>query len=145
RSRSSTVSNAGISRPRWRDAMSVRSSMHSLVVAAALVLTLTGSSAFADRQLTVSVAASFRDVMQTIADDFHQDHPHVTVSFNFGGSGALARQIEDGAPVDVFLSAGWPEIERLKAKNLVAGDPVVVARNRLVLVVPKDSPWRKKT
>src|SRR4029077_2246386 len=55
--------------------------------------------------------------------------------------GMLARQIEDGAPVDVFVSAGWPEVERLQAKGLVADEPVVVARNRLVVVVPKGSPW----
>src|SRR5262245_44125102 len=99
------------------------------------------SLARADNQLTVSVAASFRDVIQVIANDFTKDHPHVTISFNFGGSGALARQIEDGAPVDVFLSAGRPEIDRLVEKDLVAGAPVVVARNKLVVVVPAKSAW----
>jgi molybdate transport system substrate-binding protein len=93
----------------------------------------------------VSVAASFREVIQTIADDFHREHPDVTVSLNFGGSGALARQIEDGAPVDVFLSAGRSEIDRLREKHLVAGEPVVVARNRLVMVVPAGSSWIGKT
>lgn len=103
------------------------------------------SLARADDQITVSVAASFRDVIQTIADNFHREHPHVTISFNFGGSGALARQIEDGAPVDVFVSAGEPEIDRLRQKDLVAGTPVVVARNRLVMVVPAGSAWIGKT
>ena len=113
--------------------------MRSLVL---VVSMLFGASlARADNQITVSVAASFRDVIQTIADDFRREHPHVTVTFNFGGSGALARQIEDGAPVDVFLSAGRPEIDRLREKGLVAGEPVVVARNRLVVVVPAASPW----
>ncbi|HXJ33794.1 MAG TPA: molybdate ABC transporter substrate-binding protein [Candidatus Eisenbacteria bacterium] len=90
---------------------------------------------------TVSVAASFRDVGAAISSAFEKEHPGVKVTLNNGPSGMLARQIEDGAPVDVFVSAGWPEIERLRAKSLVAGEPVVVARNELVLVVPKGSPW----
>jgi molybdate transport system substrate-binding protein len=110
-----------------------------------ILLLCLASRARADDQLTVSVAASFRDVIQTIADEWKHDHPKVTVSFNFGGSGALARQIEDGAPVDVFLSAGRPEIDRLTAKDLVAGTPVVVAGNRLVVVVPAASSWIGKT
>lgn len=91
--------------------------------------------------LTVSVASSFRDVGAEVAKQFETAHPGVTVSLNNGPSGMLARQIEDGAPVDVFVSAGWPEVERLTAKGLVADEPVVVARNRLVVVVPKGSPW----
>jgi molybdate transport system substrate-binding protein len=114
-----------------------RLAVASMLVAASLVR--------AEDQMTVSVAASFRDVIQTIADDFRREHPEVTVSFNFGGSGALARQIEDGAPVDVFLSAGRPEIDRLRQKDLVAGEPVVVARNRLVVMVPAGSAWIGKT
>jgi molybdate transport system substrate-binding protein len=53
----------------------------------------------------------------------------------------LARQIEDGAPVDVLVSAGWSEVERLRAKDLVVGEPIVIARNRLVVLVPASSPW----
>ena len=43
---------------------------------------------------------------------FESEHPGVDVAINTGASGMLARQIEEGAPVDVFVSAGWPEIER---------------------------------
>ena len=112
-------------------------------LALAVSLTLSAASLRADDAATihVSVAASFRDVIDAIAASFRKEHPQATVTLNYGGSGMLARQIEDGAPVDVFLSAGWPEIERLKEKGLVAGEPVVVARNRLVVVVPQGSPW----
>ena len=93
-------------------------------------------------RLTVSVAASLRDVIGgPIVDAFRAAHPGVEVLVNAGASGLLARQIEDGAPVDVFVSAGWPEVERLRAKGLVAGEPVVVARNRLVVIVPAGSRW----
>lgn len=99
------------------------------------------ASARAGDTLTVSFASSFRDVGATMAETFKQAHPDVEVAVNNGPSGMLARQVEDGAPIDVFVSAGWPEVERLRAKNLVAGEPVVVAKNRLVLVVPEGSPW----
>jgi molybdate transport system substrate-binding protein len=116
-------------------------SLNRLVAA---LLVLGGGAAAHAEPITVSVAASFKDVMEAIATDFKASHSGVDVTFNVGGSGMLARQIEDGAPVDVFVSAGWPEIDRLRAKGLVAGEPVVVARNRLVVVVPATSSWLGK-
>lgn len=91
--------------------------------------------------LTVSVASSLRDVIRPIVAAFEGGAPGLEVVVNHGSSGLLARQIEDGAPVDVLVSAGWPEIERLRSKGLLAGEPVVIARNRLVVVVPAASPW----
>jgi molybdate transport system substrate-binding protein len=97
-------------------------------------------------RLTVSIAASVKDVVSgPIVTAFTAAHPGVEISVNSGPSGMLARQIEDGAPVDVLVSAGWPEIQRLQAKSLVAGPPVVVARNRLVMIVPDGSRWLGRT
>jgi molybdate transport system substrate-binding protein len=92
-------------------------------------------------KVMVSVAASLRDVADEVAADFHREHPNVEVSLNAGPSGLLAQQIEQGAPVDVFLSASRVEVDRLKAKGFVAGEPRVLARNRLVMIVPASSPW----
>ena len=92
-------------------------------------------------RILVSVAASLRDVTEDVAADFHREHPNVQVSINAGPSGLLTQQIEQGAPVDVFLSASRVEIDRLQAKGLVAGEPRVLARNRLVIIVPAGSPW----
>jgi len=65
---------------------------------------------------------------------------NVKVSFNFGASGDLARQIEGGAPVDVFVSASITEMDDLDSKGLVLRETRVnFARNRLVLVVPAGS------
>ena len=59
---------------------------------------------------------------------------------NFGGSGTLAREIEQGAPVDAILSAGTKPIEDLRAKGLlVAGTSSDLLRNSLVLIAPQDS------
>lgn len=91
--------------------------------------------------LLVSVAASLRDVVDDVAADFERAEPGVAVAVNAGPSGLLAQQIEQGAPVDVFVSASHVETDRLRAKGLLAGEPRVLARNRLVLVVPAGSPW----
>jgi molybdate transport system substrate-binding protein len=109
-------------------------------VALVSMLALAGTARAAET-LTVSFASSFRDVGAVIVERFEQAHPGLDVSVNNGPSGMLARQIEDGAPVDVFVSAGWPEIDRLRDKKLIAGEPLVVAKNRLVVVVPVGSPW----
>jgi molybdate transport system substrate-binding protein len=90
--------------------------------------------------LTVSVAASVREVVATVAEDFRRRHPEVRFALNAGSSGLLAQQITLGAPVDVFVSAGRAEVQRLVDGGLAAGEPRTLARNRLVLVVPRGSP-----
>lgn len=63
-----------------------------------------------------------------------------SIIFNFAASGALQRQIENGAPVDVFASAGEKQMDELAAKNLIDADSRKdFARNKLVLIVPQNS------
>lgn len=62
------------------------------------------------------------------------------VSFNFGSSGVLQKQIEAAAPVDVFASAGVQQMDALADKNLIDRDTRRdFARNELVVVTPRDS------
>jgi molybdate transport system substrate-binding protein len=90
--------------------------------------------------LTVSAAASLQDALGSVADAYARRHPDTTVQFNYGGSGALARQIEDGAPVDVFLSAAAQPMDRLAAKGLLLpGTRRDLLRNDVVLIVPAGS------
>jgi molybdate transport system substrate-binding protein len=89
--------------------------------------------------VTVSVAASLQNAMGEIAQSYQQSHPGVRVTFNFGGSGALAQQIERGAPADVFLAASPKPMDALSAKGLILPDTRRdLLRNQIVLIVPKD-------
>jgi molybdate transport system substrate-binding protein len=90
--------------------------------------------------LLVSTAASLTDVMQEIKTNYQQSKPGVTINYNFGASGALLQQIQQGAPVDIFISAGKKQVDTLEQSGkLVAGTRSILAKNRLVLIVPKNT------
>jgi ABC-type molybdate transport system substrate-binding protein len=69
--------------------------------------------------LTISVAASLTETIGEIEAQYRQTHASVDFRNNFGGSGMLAREIEQGAPVDVFLSAAAGPMDELQAKGLI--------------------------
>ena len=102
----------------------------------ALGLALLSFTAVA-QQLTVSAAASLHNVFTEIGQRFEAAHPGVSVRFNFGASGLLLQQIEQGAPADVFASAD-DETMRLgiERKRLIAATRRDFAVNTLVLVAP---------
>ncbi len=90
--------------------------------------------------LTVSAASSLKDAMVEIEQIYSKEQPKVTITYNFGGSGSLQQQIEQGAPVDVFISASAKQIDTLHKKELIVPDTRKnLLKNRLVLVVPKDN------
>ena len=108
--------------------------LHFLLAAA-----LTASTA-AETPLNVSAATSLRDVLTELTTLYMHDHPEVAVALTFSGSGMIQRQIENSAPVDVFISASTREIFALEKKKLLVRDSIRnVVRNTLVLIVPKDS------
>src|SRR5262245_46847615 len=84
----------------------------------------------------VLAAASLTEVIEALAKRF--DGARVVPGF--GASSELARQIKDGAPADVFLSASPEWIEFLRDAKALDGEPVVLARDELVCVAPKGSP-----
>ncbi len=87
-------------------------------------------------KIMVSAAASLQDAFREIGAQFEKRTGSV-VRFNFGASGALQKQIESGAPVDVFASAGRPQMEALAAGAfLISESQRDFARNELVLIVP---------
>ena len=100
-----------------------------------IVALLTGCSNETEQQsvLTVSAAASLSDVLKEIASQFQEDYPNIKVQFNFGGSGSLKEQIEQGAPVDVFISASTEKFNELVEGEFVE-DGTNLVRNELVLI-----------
>lgn len=90
--------------------------------------------------VTVSAAASLKDALTAIRDSFARSHPDVALMLNFGASGTLQLQIEQGAPADVFISAAPQQMDALAAKGLILADTRLdLLRNELVLIVPTDS------
>jgi molybdate transport system substrate-binding protein len=89
--------------------------------------------------LLVSAAASLTDVLKEISSAYQAKSKH-TVKFNFGPSNGLARQIEEGAPVDLFFSADLPQMDILdKNGRLEPGTRKNLLSNQLVIIVPADS------
>jgi len=92
------------------------------------------------QELVVSGAISLRDVLAELRQTFERRHPGILVRLNLGASGMLEKQIEAGAPVDVFLSAGTGQMAALAAGGLIRTDThVVFATNALVVVEPAGS------
>jgi molybdate transport system substrate-binding protein len=111
----------------------------SPALAIVLALSCTGAPCKA-QEVVVSAAASLTDALREIGTQFMRDNPGIHLRFNFGASGLLQRQIEQGAPVDVFASAGVKEMDALeKEHDLAAGTRRDFASNRLVLIAPKGS------
>lgn len=88
-------------------------------------------------EITVSAAMSLKSAFEEVGRHFEETHPGTRILFNFGPSGGLARQVEGGAPVDVFASASQKYMNDLETGNLLLeGTRQDFARNSVVLVVP---------
>ena len=90
-------------------------------------------------EILVAAAASLTDVMKEIGGAYETRSKN-TVKFNFGPSSGLARQIEEGAPVDIFFSADLPQMDSLdKNGRLEPGTRKNLLSNQLVIIVPAES------
>lgn len=107
----------------------------------ALILALTSLSAARAEDLVVFAAASLTDALQEVGADY-QKTTGQRVVFNFGASSLLARQIQEGAPADLFLSADEARMDALERKALLRGPRRSVLSNTLAVVVPKGSRLR---
>lgn len=105
----------------------------SLALAVLLGFLAAGLSA---QVLLVSAAASLTDVLTSLKSDAEKAIG-MPIQLNFGGSGTLRKQIEEGAPVDVFFSAAAEDMDKLSAaKLLLAGSRSDLLSNSIVLVGP---------
>lgn len=88
------------------------------VTAATFAMVLCLSSALFAAEINLSVAASLKEVLNELSDGYAKKHPGVSLKKNYGASGALAKQIENGAPADIFISANTEWMDYLKSKKL---------------------------
>jgi len=89
-------------------------------------------------ELTVSAAISLKDVLNEAAQLYCSEKPDTVIRFNLGASGTLQHQIEEGAPVDIFVSASEDQMNSLESKGLLLpGTRKDLVRNTVVLIVPK--------
>lgn len=90
--------------------------------------------------LTVSAASSLKDAAVELKTIYEQQNPGITITYNFAASGTLQKQIEEGAPVDLFISAGQAQMDALTGKGLVLeGSRKNLLGNDLVLIAKNDS------
>ena len=107
---------------------------------AALVVVLLLAPAALAQEVTLSVAISLKDAVEDLGRQFMASRPGVTLRYNFGASGDLQKQIEAGAPVDVFLSAAQRQMDELEKQSLIVpATRRAFARNVLTVVKPTDS------
>ena len=98
-----------------------------------------GGGAPPARELNVLAAASLGQPLRRLAAEYEAAHPGLRVRLSLASSSALERQIEQGAPCDLFVSAAVAPVERLLGQGLLEpATRTVVARNALVVIVPHD-------
>jgi molybdate transport system substrate-binding protein len=86
-------------------------------------------------EINLFAAASMRDTVDALCDAFAEINPGIAFQKNYGASGILAKQIENGAPADVYISANTKWMDYLKGKKMVnAASIAVIAYNELVFV-----------
>lgn len=114
-----------------------------------LCVALTGSAFFhsqaiAADSLTIYAAASLTNAINEL-DTLYEQKNKLEVKTSYAGSSTLAKQIEAGAPADVFISADVQWMDYLQNKQLVAStDRINLLGNRLVMITPKDHPVKLK-
>src|SRR5580704_2612397 len=112
-------------------------SLLTFSIAALVGISTRRTAAQTTNEVTVSAAISLKDSLDEIGKLYEKAHPGAKISFNYAGSGTLQRQIEQGAPVDIFFSAAEKQMDDLQSKDLVdAGTRRNIVANQLVLIVP---------
>lgn len=91
-------------------------------------------------ELNISAAASLKEAMSDLQTAYTKENPNVTFVINYGASGSLQQQIEQGAPCDLFISAGKSQMNTLDEKGLLLdGTNKDLVKNSLVVITSKNS------
>jgi len=115
----------------------VRALLSAILVASSGLAFPYAAMAQSNSPIVVSAAISLKDALDELSRLHERRYPESKVTFNYGASGTLQHQIEQGAPVDIFFSAAEKQMDALESEGLIlAGTRRDVASNELVLIVP---------
>lgn len=90
--------------------------------------------------LTISAASSLKDAMGEIKTNYEKENSNVTINYNFGSAGSLQNQIEQGAKVDIFISAAKKQMDALMDEGLIIESTRKnFLENKIVLITLKES------
>jgi len=120
-----------------------RRAIRAAIGALLVLMTAAGCRKAQSPVLTVSIAASLQQAMVEAEAAYVREHGAVEFRNNFGASGALAREIEQGAPVDLFISAGAKPMDQIAGEGLLlTNSRTNLLRNSLVMIVSQGSTVR---
>ena len=108
------------------------------------ILALTGCNKSSQNELTISVATSLLNSINEIIKEYENEN-NVKVNINFGGSGTLKSQIENGADVCAYFSANEKFMDELVEKNMVKEDEINVPISNSLVLTKSDKCKKKKT
>ncbi len=113
-----------------------------ILLSSILSLSLSASTfaATPKTEIIVSAAASLTETMNELIEMYKKVKPDVTITPTYGSSGSLQQQIEQGAPVDIFISASPKQVDALAKQGLILKDTRKnIVENKVVLIVPKST------
>ncbi len=114
--------------------------MSLLVIGCLIALSAIGNVNANAAEITVSAAISLKEAFQEIGRLYESKNTGTKIVFNFGASGDLAKQIEGGAPVDIFASAAPKDMDQLLQKGfIISSSKADFAKNSVVLIQPASS------
>jgi molybdate transport system substrate-binding protein len=137
---STTVTNTAPTITTTKSTTITTTATTSVTTATTITTTVTATTIKTPITLNVSAAASLTDVLKEINNLYVKVNPHVTITPNFTSSGTLQTQIQNGAPVDVFLSAAASNMDTLQNQQLILNETRKnLLNNKIVLIVPLNS------
>ena len=107
-----------------------------ILISLLVSLSACGSKPATKTDLTISAAVSVQDAILVLKERYEEGNKDINLLFNFGASGSLMKQIEEGADVDLFISAGKSQVDQLEEGDLLVNESRIdLLGNDLVLIV----------
>lgn len=115
----------------------------SFILFVVALIFISGCQPWADTEakkteITISAASSLSESLFEIQKAFEKENSSIKLSINFGGSGSLRRQIEQGAPIDIYISASKKDYQLLEDQGMITSGTEIL-ENQLIMITTDDS------